>query len=489
MARLTIFLASALAIAAASTLAVTAEASTNALQPDASREVSPLPVLGHRAEIDFGQEIELHAEVEIGGMETVEAKAIYRPIGPSRISTYAYADVQFSPAADKLDLKFIIPTGGTKYYPPGTEFDIHFELMDREGEIHSTIPFTVEYLDPRLKWRRVSNGPVTAIYHGISDDQARDLVDHAVSVLPVITSTIGVDEPPSIKAVLFDSVRQATPYFPPVSKTATDRQFFAGFAMSEYGLFVMAAPSRGIFVHEMTHLVVAEAEKSPLGCDAPSWLNEGLAVYFQNDGDHRQLERRLAGPARQGELLPIKNMNRVPGRRDEISVFYPQSGHFVAFLIARYGHERVAALLGNLDAGEEIADAFNSAYGVSLYDVENDWRSTLGAGPLPPPDPSLLQLPPPVITQVPLLKPPVDTVKSPETESAGDRAARPTTAPAPTAAPPRGEAESVSSSDELEAGASVRTVTIVIAAIALAALGTALGAFVIARSRTRRESA
>ncbi len=488
LARLTIFFAAAVAIAAVGITAAPAEASTNALQSGAYREASPIAVLGHRAEIDFGEEIELHAEVETGGIQAVEAKAIYRPVGPSRISTYAYADVQISPASDRLDLKFIIPTGGTKYYPPGTEFDIHFELLDSEGEVHSTKPFKVEYLDPRLNWRRVSNGPVTAIYHGISDDQARDLVDHAVSVLPVITSTIGVDEPPSIKAVLFDSVRQATPYFPPVSKTATDRQFFAGFAMSEYGLFVMAAPSRGIFVHEMTHLVVAEAEKSPLGRDAPSWLNEGLAVYFQNEGDHRQLERRLTGPARQGRLLPVKNMNGIPGRRDEINVFYPQSGHFVAYLIARYGHERVAALLGNLDAGQEIGDAFLSAYGLSLYDVENDWRSTLGTGPLPTPDPSLWELPPPAITQVPLLKPPVDTVRSPESESVDDRAAPPDSVPAPTAAPPRGDADSPSSADDVEEGTSGPVVTTVIAVIALAAIVVALGAFVVARSRTRRES-
>ena len=474
-------------------MAPAVQAATGALQTGAYREVSPLPVLGHRAEIDFGKEIELHAEVDIGGIQTVEAKAIYRPIGPTRISTYAYADVQISPSLDKLDLKFTIPTGGTKYYPPGTEFDIHFELLDIDGVTHSTRPFKVEYLDPRLTWRRVSNGPVTAIYHGISDKQARDLVDHAVSVLPVISETIGVDEPPSIKAVLFDSVRQATPYFPPVSKTATDRQFFAGFAMSEYGLFVMAAPSRGIFVHEMTHLVVAEAEKSPLGRDAPSWLNEGLAVYFQNEGDHRQLESRLAGPARQGKLIPIKNMNRIPGRRDQINVFYPQSGHFVAYLIARHGHERVATLLGNLDAGQEVADAFLSAYGESLYVVENDWRSTLGAGPLPTPDPALSQLPAPAITQVPLLKPPVDTVKSPETEQAGDGEGpsrpAPTTIPAPTAAPPRDESNYGSAADEVEGGASGRIVTFVIVAVALAALAVASGTFLVARSRSRREGA
>ena len=172
-------------------------------------------------------------------------------------------------------------------------------------------------------------------------------------------------------------------------------------------------------------------------------------------------------------------------------MFYPQSGHFVAYLIARYGHERVASLLGNLDAGQEIAGAFHSAYGESLYDVENDWRSTLGAGPLPTPDPALLQLPPPAITQVPLLKPPVDTVKSPETELEGEGEAPPrpgpTTVPAPTAAPPQDESNYGTPDDALGGGTSGRVVTIVIVAIALAALAVASGTFVLAKIRSRRE--
>ena len=493
MARLTIFLAALVAIALVATMATGVEATTNALQPDASREVSRLPVIEHRAEIDFGEAIELHAEIQVGGIDTVETRAIYRPHGPSRISTYAYADVQVNPVFDRLNVQFTIPTGGATYYPPGTEFEVHFELLDSEGVTHSTTPFMVEYLDPRINWRRVSNGPVTAIYHGISDNLARDLVDHAVAVLPSITATIGVDEPPTIKAVLFDSVRQATPYFPPVSKTATDRQFFAGFAMSEYGLFVMASPSRGIFVHEMTHLVVAESEKSPLGRDAPSWLNEGLAVYFQNEGDVRSLERRLAGPARQGNLLPIKNMNRVPGRRDEINVFYPQSGHFVAYLINSYGHERVGALLENLDSGQEIADAFQSAYGESLYDVENVWRSKMGAGPLPTPDSARSQLPPPVMTQIPLLKPPADTVNSPTSEGAGESVnltkPAPPTAPAPTSAPHQEASDYGSPAEVLDDGTPGRFAAIAIIAVSLGAFAAISGAFAFTRLRTRRRRA
>ncbi len=492
MARLTTYFASLVAVVIA--LSATLAAGVEASQPDASREVSRLPIVEHRAEIDFGEEIELHAEIETGALVTVEARAIYRPHGPSRISTYAYADARVSSAFDKLTVQFTIPTGGATYYPPGTEFDVHFELLDSEGVTHSTTPFTVEYLDPRIDWRRVSNGPVTAIYHGISDNLARDLVDHAVTVLPSITATIGVDDPPSIKAVLFNSVKEATPYFPPVSKTATDRQFFAGFAMSEFGLFVMAAPSRGIFVHEMTHLVVAESEKSPLGHDAPSWLNEGLAVYFQNEGDDRSLEHRLASPARGGRLLPLKNMNRVPGRRNEIGVFYPQAGHFVGYLIDTYGRERIGALLANLDSGQEISDAFHSTYGESLYDVENTWRSTLGANALPTPDSARSQLPPPITTQLPLLQPPVDTVKSSTLEPPADIVKsgnpEPTAMPAPTSAPP-GEPGSyvLPATDVRQDDASGQLSAIVVIAVLLTALAALSGAFVLARRKAQRRQA
>ena len=186
-------------------------------------------------------------------------------------------------------------------------------------------------------------------------------------------------------------------------------------------------------------------------------------------------------------------MNRVPGRRDEISVFYPQAGHFVGYLINAYGHERVAVLLENLDSGQEIADAFHSTYGESLYDVENTWRSTLGAGPLPTPDSARAQLPPPVMTQIPLLKPPTDTVKSPTSEGAGESVnlttPAPTTAPAPTSAPHQEASDYGSPAEVLDDGTPGRFAAIAIIAVSLGAFAAISGAFAFTRLRTRRRRA
>ncbi len=421
----------ALAAIFAASAAAPSGAAPEFSQPHGAPSGRTIAILDLQTEIHFGKEIAVSARLDAGNLDVTEVRAILHTSGPSPIASYTYARFQTDPT---LSAEFTIPTGGARYYPPGVEFEVHFELTDAQGEKYDTNRFTVEYLDPEIDWRRVTRGPLTAIYHGLRDAVAQDLVEYALARLPDLTDTVGIANPPTIKAVLFNSVSEASPYFPRVSQTATDRQFFAGFAMPEYGLFIIAAPSREIFVHEMTHLVIAEALQSPVGHGAPSWLDEGLAVYFQNDGDTSPLRAHVSRAARRGQLIPIRNMNRMPGQRDDVSLFYPQSAHVVAYLIDEYGRQRIARLLAALDSGLEITKAFQSAYGKPLHQVENEWRASAGAQPLPTPAPSADRKPGPLPTQLPLLPPPVDTAPGTPTEYAAPPLLPP---PVDTAPPPQ----------------------------------------------------
>ena len=420
----------ALAAIFAASAAAPSGAAPEFSQPHGAPSGRTIAIVDLQTEIHFGKEIAVSASLDAGNLDVTEVRAILHTSGPSPIASYTYARFQTGPT---LSAEFTLPTGGARYYPPGVEFEVYFELTDAQGEKYDTNPFTVEYLDPEIDWRRVTRGPLTAIYHGLRDAVAQDLVEYALARLPDMTDTVGITNPPTIKAVLFNSVSEASPYFPRVSQTATDRQFFAGFAMPEYGLFIIAAPSREIFVHEMTHLVIAEALQSPVGHGAPSWLDEGLAVYFQNDGDTSPLRAHVSRAARRGQLIPIRNMNRMPGQRDDVSLFYPQSAHVVAYLIDEYGRQRIARLLAALDSGLEITKAFQSAYGKPLHQVENEWRASAGAQPLPTPAPTADRKPGPLPTQLPLLPPPVDTAPGTPTEYAAPPLLPP---PVDTAPPP-----------------------------------------------------
>ena len=192
---------------------------------------------------------------------------------------------------------------------------------------------------------------------------------------------------PEFKAVVFPSVQEATPSFPPISKTATDQLFFAGFAQPQYRLFVQGQMNTLTFIHELTHLYVHEAVSSSLTARMPSWLDEGLAVFLET-GKSEPSNQRLRSSVRPDELLLLRNMNTIPGRREDVFIFYPQAGAFVGYLVEKYGADTMARYLAGINNGESAIENFKEIYGSSIYEIENDWRSTFNATPITIPSPT-----------------------------------------------------------------------------------------------------
>jgi len=380
---------------------------------------SSVRVIEQRHQITFGDEIRVTLEADAGTGEIVAVKGWFRPRGPGRISSYTYPD--FVPG-QRISASFSIKTGDTTYFPPGTEFDYRFELTDSSGNTTQTATQTVEYLDPRVSWKRQSRGPLAAVHYNLPDDRVAQLLDAAAARLPELARLTGADAERPYKAVLYRSVSDATPAFPRVSEAATDRQFFAGFAQPEFGLFVLGAPEVSTFVHELTHLFVDQALPSPLAAPMPSWLNEGLAVWAEGDG-LQSLNSRIASAARSNRLLKLRAMGSIPGRASDISLFYPQAGAFVGYLNTRFGPNGLASLLRHMNEGRKVYDAAQEAWGVSLDDVENEWRASLGARPLPTPSPTTAPSSSPAST------PGNSSTATPPTTAA------PTPAPASTAIP------------------------------------------------------
>jgi hypothetical protein len=421
---------------------------------------SAIRVLQQTHRITYGQEIRVTLQAESDAAEITAITARYRPRGPGRISVYAYPD--FTPGRS-VTATFAIKTGDSAYFPPGTDFDIHFELADSAGNVLETAPQPVEYLDPRHLWKHVTRGALTVVHYNVADDQAARLLENAAARLPEIARMTGAPAASNFKAVLYRTVSEATSSFPRVSETATDRQFFAGFAQPEYGLFVLGSPDTGSFLHELTHLLVDAAVPSPLAAPVPAWLNEGLSVWAEGDSIET-LNARIRSAASSGRLLRVRSMGTIPGTRAGISLFYPEAGAFVGYLHGRFGPDGLASLLSQINDGRAVQDAAQDAWGVSLDAVENEWRQSLGANPLPTPSPTPL----PTAT-------PDGSLTAPFPTPAPLDAPRPTAAPAATPAPPPLPAKS-------QAASNARTVVY----IALAVVAAAAALRVISRARKRQ---
>jgi hypothetical protein len=333
--------------------------------------------IDHGHQIEFGESILVWSVIETDSPVT-EAMLIYRPEGAGRISTYDYATVTRDGGHTRVEA--LIPTAGGSYLPPGTRLSVRFELDLADGSSATVGPFPIMYLDPDRPWASITAAgvPVELFFYGVSESAARSLLDEAGARLPSVAQALGVDYGalPRWVAVIYPSIDAFTDTFPPTSQAASDNRFFGGFAMGEYHLLVQASPSPSRFVHELTHLVIEHATSAPLAAPVPSWLHEGLAEHFET-GSSESADRiiRRTDPS---NLQRFAAMNTMPGRSEDIAVFYPQSASFVGYLLSRHGTEDMAATLMAINSGQRISDALVSAYSIPMPELENGWRESLG---------------------------------------------------------------------------------------------------------------
>ena len=81
--------------------------------------------------------------------------------------------------------------------------------------------------------------------------------------------------------------------------------------------------------------------------------------------------------ARADRLLKLKNMNSVPGRANDIALFYSQAWSVVDYMVDTYGTERIPVLLGTLNMGKRIDEALPLVYGLTVEELDEEWRNDL----------------------------------------------------------------------------------------------------------------
>ncbi|MDA1188408.1 MAG: peptidase MA family metallohydrolase, partial [Chloroflexi bacterium] len=357
-------------------------------EPDPEATASPdgasvtengIRVLDNSYAVNFPYNIVFSLEAEVDANIT-NVTFFYR-LGDRRVTVYGYPS--FGPG-NHITATFHLETGSRGSFPVGTDIEYTFLLEDGSGRQYETEPRTAEYLDPSFDWQRVELDNLMVVYHDRSDEQVARVAENVNARLDAVHDMFGLQDTKPMKAVLVNTSDEASRSFPTVSQTADNVNLYAGFAFGEYDVFVMIGINEDTMVHEMAHLILDEAMTSPIA-RVPSWLNEGLAMYFE---DHSSgYNRDLANAIRDDRLIPIRHMAVQPGQPDAVILFYAQANSFVRYLIDSHGIERMQALLGEIAFGRRMDDALDRAYGTTLEDLERGWRTSIGA-PLPEPTPA-----------------------------------------------------------------------------------------------------
>lgn len=131
---------------------------------------------------------------------------------------------------------------------------------------------------------------------------------------------------------------------------------------------------RRTLYHEYTHAVVRAITPH-----VPTWLNEGLAQYFEGreiDGQQKEMLRRLA---QAGKLPSLSNLEGsfMGLSGDQAMLAYLFSLSSVRYMIDSFGMYRVKDILDELAAGTDTGKAISNGIMLSYEELDSNWKRSL----------------------------------------------------------------------------------------------------------------
>lgn len=328
-------------------------------------------------EVDFPNSVVFKMTAESDSLIT-EVGFFYQ-LARQKIKVYGYPE--FTPAT-KISTEFRLKTGGRNYIPTGAEIQYFYRITNASGYTIETEKYSLEYKNPDFNWQTLSQGNLVILWHDIPKHRVQEVTTNANNRIDEIKTLFGLNTVLTMKAVLLTNTREARQVFPQISDTATREHVYGGFAFQNYDLFVLSGLKLDGMVHEISHLLLHQSMQSRTS-RMPAWLNEGLAMYFESSSHGRT--KILNQAALDGKLLKLRSMNAVPGKPEDIRIFYAQSWSIVQYLIDTYGPANITSVIRAISSGTHIDPALQQAYGFSLEQIETRWKTdVIGATPLSP---------------------------------------------------------------------------------------------------------
>jgi len=131
---------------------------------------------------------------------------------------------------------------------------------------------------------------------------------------------------------------------------------------------------RNMLYHEYTHAVVRA-----ITARCPTWLNEGLAQYFEGRTIDARQKETLKKIAQEGKLPSLASLEgSFMGLGADQAVYaYLFSLSSVSYMIDSFGMYRIKAVLEELARGADTNKALSSGMMLSYEEIDRGWKKSL----------------------------------------------------------------------------------------------------------------
>lgn len=345
-------------------------------RPAAVRADDPITVNGTPAvQNSFPSEIVFSIDAASAAGNITDAQLHYLLV-PDQTAHSARADFEAGPS---VHAQYHLRTAGNPLYlPPFKKIHYYWTLADAAGNTKQTDAADFVYADPRFKFKEITSGNLTLHYYTGTDAAAQNILNIGRQALDKASQLDGAPLDFPIQLVVYGNQAEVAAALSHESKSVDPN--ILGQADPPDIVVLDAGDLRGqenedTVRHELTHLVNARATRDGVEGALPLWLDEGLAVFAQQDpgGFRDAINQAIA----QNQVVSLKSLS--PGYRgSNPDLFYGEAWSVVRFLVGSYGPDKMAKLLAAFNASQSEDKAFTAAYGMDRDGVYNAWRKSVG---------------------------------------------------------------------------------------------------------------
>jgi hypothetical protein len=269
-------------------------------------------------------------------------------------------------------------TGGL---PPGVDLSYWWSIGDASGHKTDTPFKTLSFDDGRHAWKEAQSSSFNLYWYKGDSRFAQQLVSAGEEALSRLEDDIGAKPERTIEVYVYGSTKalQGSLIFP--------QEWTGGLAYTEYGIVALGVSTEqlgwgeGAMAHEMAHLVVHQVTMNGYGLVLPTWLDEGLAMYAEGELTS-DFVSALSSAVKGRRLISVQSLSSsFPADTASATLAYAESYSLVEYLLDhKGGKENMLDLLGAIRAGSGYVEALQDVYGLSIDQLDTQWRQHLTAG-------------------------------------------------------------------------------------------------------------
>ena len=287
--------------------------------------------------------------------------------------------VEITPSTEGvIAIQYDLTTNG---FIPFTRIYYWFEAEMSDGSMSSSASYWFDYIDNRYEWKSNSTNLFTifwtegdTLYGQKLQTLARSGLEKATQLLPVVPVL-------PVEIYVYPNTSSLQ------SGLSLDSQswVYGHTFVNSNKILVSDSPSledttdlERTIPHETMHLLQYQLLSTSYS-NAPTWLLEGLATQSELYAN-ADFEREFSNAQKAGTLIPFGDLCFGFSNDAKLATLaYAQSSSLVAYIQRTYGNQVFLTLLQNAANGLDCEQNVKSAFGITLQQLELDWKSSINS--------------------------------------------------------------------------------------------------------------